>query len=255
MKRYDPQTFRSRFEDVGVSSGDIVLVHSALFAFGRPEGIAASDLPALVYRQLESVVGPTGTIAVPTFTFAFCKGVTFSPDMSPSSGMGVFSEYVRTRPDSVRTPHPMQSLALTGRRAKEIAAIDTKSAFSQDGIFGRLAELDATLLLVGAEFRAISVIHFAEEKFSVPYRYWKSFTAGYVDNGIESDRTYAMYVRSLEENSVIQTYPLQELLRAENLIREAEIGSDRVAAIKMRDYLRVAEQAVGNDPRFLVPLG
>jgi len=99
--------------------------------------------------------------------------------------MGVFSEYIRSLPDSRRSYHPMQSLAVIGKLRDEIIENDTISSFSENGPFGRLVKYNAKLLLLGADFNSVSMIHWVEEKYSVPYRYWKSFVGSYIDGGEE----------------------------------------------------------------------
>ena len=54
---------------VGIQEGDGLLVHSALQFLGKPEGAEAMYLQVLL-----DMLGPDGTIAVPTFNFAGARG-------------------------------------------------------------------------------------------------------------------------------------------------------------------------------------
>ncbi len=67
------------------------------------------------------VIGPEGTLIVPTFNFGFAKGEPYDPLTTPSVGMGAFSEFVRRLPGALRTSHPMQSIAVVGRWAADLA--------------------------------------------------------------------------------------------------------------------------------------
>ena len=83
---------------------------------------------------------------------------------------------MRQQPEARRTPHPMQSLAVVGRYAADLAGRDTPSAFDPGSAFERMLELDFKLLLLGADIQAVSMLHYSEQRADVPYRYWKDFT-------------------------------------------------------------------------------
>ncbi len=60
--------------------------------------------------------------------------------------------------------------------------------------------------------------HHVEEMKRVPYRYFKDFTAPYINReGIEAMRTYQMYVRDLDRGVEPDLNPMGELLWAGNL--------------------------------------
>ncbi len=157
---------------LGVRPGDGLLVHSALQFLGNPVGGLAMYLEAL----LEAIHPDKGTLAVPTFNFAFANGEPYDPKITPSVGMGAFSEFVRQQPQAQRTTHPMQSLSVIGRYAADLAERDTPSAFDPGSAFERMVELNFKILLLGSDIDSISLIHYSEQRLNVPYRYWKSFT-------------------------------------------------------------------------------
>jgi aminoglycoside N3'-acetyltransferase len=116
-----------------------------------------------------------GTLAVPTFNFAFARGEPFDLRNTPSVGMGAFSEYIRQRASARRPPHLLQSIAVIGRYVDDLASRDTPAAFDPGSPFDRMLELDFKILLLGADVQAISLLHWVEQRLQVPYRYWKVF--------------------------------------------------------------------------------
>ncbi len=92
---------------------------------------------SLIYGAIQVVIAGLheGTLAVPAFNFGFARGEAYDPQSAPSIGMGAFSEYVRQRPEALRTTHPTQSLAVAGRWAKDLAERDTASAFDPGSAF------------------------------------------------------------------------------------------------------------------------
>jgi aminoglycoside 3-N-acetyltransferase len=245
---------------LGLSAGDGVLVHSALQFLGRPEAG-----PETYYAALCELLGippepaepqqAVGTLAVPAFNFAFAEGNPFDPSTAPAQGMGVFSEYVRTRPGALRTPHPLQSLAVIGRHAAELAGRDTPSAFDPSSAFERLLELDFKVLLLGADIQAVSLLHYSEQRLGVPYRYWKDFS-GLVRTGETWEtRTYRMYVRDLQLDPQLKIYTIQDLLEARGQWRSAPLNYGQLVVFKARDFVAAADELLAHDRWIFVPTG
>ncbi len=232
---------------VGLQAGDGLLVHSAVQFLGRPEGGIGMYLQALW-----EVIGSKGTIAVPTFNFAFAHGAAYDPQHTPSQGMGSFSEYVRCAPGALRSTHPMQSLAVLGRWADDLAGRDTPTAFEPGSAFARMFELDFRLLLLGADVRAVSVTHISEQRYQVPYRYWKDFT-GPVHTlcGVEQ-RTYRMFVRRLDLDPQLHADHVQVLLEQRGQWQAVPLHYGRVSACKVVDYVAAVDEMIAADPWALV---
>jgi aminoglycoside 3-N-acetyltransferase len=251
---------------VGVQPEDGLLVHSAIQFLGRPtrgvglyyQGLCtvldSLSLEILGHRS-EGATQPDltlGTIAVPTFNFAFARGERYDPKSSPSTGMGTFSEYVRELPQSQRTTHPMQSLAVIGRYATDLADRNTLSAFDPGSAFDRMLELDFKLLLLGSDIQAVSMLHYSEQRAGVPYRYWKDFTGEVrTPKGWET-RTYRMYVRDLDLDPHIELYPVQEILENRAQWTSIQLNYGRISHCRLRDFVLALDEFLLQDPWSLV---
>jgi len=87
----------------------------------------------------------------------------FDPLLTPSSGVGVVAELVRTWPGAMRSEHPQTSFAAVGPRAEQITAGHAlESAMGEDSPLGRLYDLDARILLLGTGHASNSSFHLAE---------------------------------------------------------------------------------------------
>lgn len=230
-----------------VQPGDNLLVHSAVQFLGRPVGGIAIYLQAL--RQ---VIGPRGTLAVPAFNFAFARGERYDPQHTPSSGMGVFSEYVRRQADARRTPHPMSSLALLGPLADELASLDTPGAYDPGSAFERLLELDFKLLLLGAGVQAVSIVHYSEQRFDVPYRFWKDFHGLVRTPQGWQPRRYRMFARDLEIDPQLDLHPIEKRLRGLGSWRETPLNYGVLSACRLVDFVAAADALLAEDPWILV---
>ena len=252
MKRYSIDDVRSAFESVGIARSDTVLVHSALFPLGRMSNEPAQTVPLRFLQLLFDRVGEHGTVAVPTFCWGFCRGELFDRQRTPSEGMGLFAETVRQLPSALRSPHPMQSISATGALAHELCSTDPPSAFSPSGPFQQLLELDATILLLGAPMQSVSLVHLAEQQQNVPYRYFKSFTGPYRDGESVTWPSYEMFVRDLSLDPQLDLSRLEAPLRTSGALREASVGSGRIAAVRVRAFHELVSQSLQNDPLALL---
>ncbi len=234
-------------QSLGIRQGDGLLVHSAVQYLGRPMGGLQMYLDAIL-----AVIGQTGTIAVPTFNFGFANGDKYDPAKTPSKGMGAFSEFIRLQPGSLRTPHPMQSIAVLGQFADDLASQDTPSAFDPGSAFERMLDLNFKLLLLGADERSISMFHYVEQRYEVPYRYWKNFCGGYLTSAGWQLRTYRMFVRDLELNPELTLKPVVTKLVENGQWHSIELNYGLITTCQLRDFVAAAEEIVLNDPWQLV---
>ncbi len=255
MKYYREEALDESLVAAGLRRGDVVFVHSALFALGPIKGVAMNEIPRRIYDAIRRRLGPKGTIVVPTFNFDFCKGERFDRQQTPSKGMGAFSEYIRCLPDALRSPHPMQSLAAVGALADDLAHRDTPGAFDSGSSFDALIELDALILMLGCGINAVSMVHFAEEKAGVPYRYHKEFSAPYRDGDRIDRRTYRMYVRDLELDPEVRVEPVGRVLRRRGELRRLALGGGAVEACRTRHFASASILLLQRDPRALIRPG
>lgn len=252
MKKFKVQDFSKNLSKLGLKKGDVLLVHNSLLNFGIPSDCEISDLPSKMFNELQNVIGNEGTIAAPTFNFDFCKGLPFNKEDTPSKNMGVFSEFVRKHPQAKRSKHPMQSIAAVGAHSDFIIENDTESSFSPDGPFDRLKSLNGKILLLGADFNSVSMIHWVEEKYEVPYRYWKTFKGTYIDTNISAERSYKMYVRSMETNPLLKLYKIEKELKRTNKLRELQVGSGLLKVFDIDDFVSIAESFIVQNPYYFV---
>jgi aminoglycoside 3-N-acetyltransferase len=156
------------FVAAGLRAGDVALVHSALRTFGAVEGGAPTVVDALLL-----VLGPTGTLVAPTFTFAHeAEAEPIIDQASDRSEMGAITEAVRRHPLALRSTAFRHSFAAIGPRAEVIARVDERLApFDLRSSFGVMLALDTQVALLGVTYASSTSHHFAEWVCEVPYRH------------------------------------------------------------------------------------
>jgi aminoglycoside 3-N-acetyltransferase len=232
---------------IGIIEGDGLLVHSSLQMLGRPEaGLQTYG------NVILSLIGKTGTLVVPTFTLDYPKTLVFDKQQTPSTGMGSFSEHIRQYPGSLRSTHPLQSVAALGYHARDLTDRDTPSAFETHSVFERMLELDFKLLLLGADIQAASIVHYCEAKAEVPYRHWKDFTGRVNENGQWIQKTYRLFARILEIDPRLELHPIQKELESRRAWQEVEVNYGRIACCRLLDFVAATDYLLKQDPWMLV---
>ena len=171
---------------LGIREGGVLLVHSSLSALGWVCGGGVAVVQALL-----DVLGPAGTLVVPTHTTGNSDPAVwtnppvprdwwadvrahmpaYDARITPSTGVGAIPEVLRTWPGALRSEHPQTSFAAMGHRA----AIITRdhrlgSALGEHSPLARLYELDAEVLLLGTGHESNTSMHLAEYRCRAPRR-------------------------------------------------------------------------------------
>lgn len=176
-----------------------------------------------VLSTLTDRLGGDGTLLVPTFSYSCGKaGSTFELESTPSE-VGPFTEYVRTRPGTCRSRHPIFSLAGTGRDARALLDDVGHSAFGARSPFERFAEHGVRFLCLGVELRnAITYVHHLEQCYGCPHRFHKAFDTRLIERGREVPGPWFAYVafRGFDFRSDIAS--LQRTLEEQGALRNAQ---------------------------------
>lgn len=236
---------------LGVRPGDHLCVHSSLMPFGLPTEGAATYLAPLL-----EAVGPSGTLAMPTFSFGFISSGAYHYRETPSSGMGALSEAARHHKDALRTRHPMQSLAVIGHHAAQLAAIETPSAYGKGSTFAQMRDLDFKVLLLGATPIHISHSHLVEEERAVPYRFTKKVagSAQFDAAAPETEATWDFYARYLD----IDIFPEGEDMIVEELVNtgqwaSADIAGTPISMGRAQAFCGLLDAKLAGDPFWMLP--
>jgi aminoglycoside 3-N-acetyltransferase len=162
---FTPDAFEAALRTIGLETGDTAYVHTSMSGFsgfrGKPTDIVAT---------LEKVLGPEGTVLMPSHPFSGSalvyaqSGQLFDVNRTPSR-MGLVSELFRRGPGTVRSQHPTH--AVVGRGAKASAFLNghelARTPCGLHSPYAGLADADAKILLLGVGIGVLTYWHHLEE--------------------------------------------------------------------------------------------
>jgi aminoglycoside 3-N-acetyltransferase len=250
--------FMSVVDAVGVGSGDTVMVHSQLYSIGSLAGIQDRKvLTSELVGALIELLGPDGTLILPTFTFSFCRTGIYDPARTPSE-MGTLTEEGRKLAGFVRTLHPIYSVAAIGRNASSCFQAPTASCFGTNSFFSYLHALGSTtgrvkFLSIGVELppTVFTHIHHVEECVGVPYRYQKKFEGVLERNGTKLPIATQFYVRDLSVSVEFAGEACWNLWCEAGIASTRQFGNSLVCAVSERDLFEVTASAIQHQADFL----
>ncbi|MSU74113.1 hypothetical protein EXS56_03155 [Candidatus Kaiserbacteria bacterium] len=186
----------STYADLGLEKGDVVFIHANMLPFGLVARERAQFIEHFLNPLLETV-GEEGTIACLAYTFSYgLEGEPYIHEESPSEA-GIFTEYVRTMKGSLRSFHPLISVAAHGPKAQHITQDVSRAAFGQESPFSRLYDLRAKCLYIGMTCGEVcSCLHYVEQLYGVSHCYNKAFFHPAYKGGVLEKGPFLAFLRN-----------------------------------------------------------
>jgi len=137
-----------------------LLVHFSYKAIGEVDGRGDTVLDAFCEYMKD------GLLVVPSHTWrnVGAENPVMDALYTPTC-VGILTELFRKRPNVLRSLHPTHSVAALGKDASEFVADEEKikTPCGKNGVYYKLWEYDAQILLVGVNFTRNTFVHGIEE--------------------------------------------------------------------------------------------
>ncbi|MBE6359172.1 MAG: hypothetical protein E7057_08005 [Lentisphaerae bacterium] len=213
-------------QEMGLTRGDKVLLHSSLISLGHVDGG-----PEAVIDAFLEVLGKEGTLLVPVF-----------------GALGILTETLKKRPDAVISPCPVGTLAAVGADAQAICKDHWKAstAHGADTPFTRLAEMGGYVCLLGCDQDRNTSLHGVEALLELPYL--KETTATFTTpEGEEITKSWKYYPGPHRD-----FIGLDRCYREAGVIKISRIGNAQVRLIKSKDLFDIGLAIGEEDPAFVL---
>lgn len=222
----------------GLSAGDVVSLQVSLGRLGRP-AMAPFDMTELANAVIDcflDVIGPAGTLVVPSYTYSFGRGETFDVDHTPSA-IGELPDIFRARYGVRRSRDPMLSHAAIGPATEAIVGNIPRTCFGPDSVFDRLRRHDAKICTLGVSLYFATFLHHIEEFAEVPFRFRKPFRGTIRENGIDHTETWLYFAAPQGvPNCKKDPLPLERAVRQAGIVSVAPVGRGEVMVVEARKY-------------------
>jgi aminoglycoside 3-N-acetyltransferase len=224
----------SCLEMVKAQDARVLYMHTGL-TFGTPNPqISRQELLGhLYYDVVESLGVPT--LLVPTFTFSFCNGESYSVQTSRCR-MGALNEYIRKLPSAIRSVDPLMSSVLIGEDSDLVCDLG-KHSIGANSTFDKLHERGKAVkfLFLGTTVsECFTYTHYVEERLAMPYRYNRDFAGSITDKNRTWEDTYTLYIRY---KGVVPTSSglLENTLLRRRLLQKVDCGASSISCLSEPD--------------------
>jgi aminoglycoside 3-N-acetyltransferase len=225
-------------------------MHTGLsFGLPNPE-LGRAQLLDAIYQAVRSLGVPT--LCVPTFTFSFCNGEDYDSTQSRSR-MGALNEYIRRRPEAVRSVDPLMSVALVGED-RDLAENLGHESIGTNSTFDKLSRRQGVkFLFLGVRLGdCFTYMHHLEWAAGVPYRYDREFTGKITHAGRTYEDTYRLFVRYHNVKPNAASYTYEQLLAERQLLRMAALGDHSIWCVGEPEARAVYLELLRRDPNYFI---
>jgi aminoglycoside 3-N-acetyltransferase len=250
----EPATVASLTADLralGLAAGMTVMVHSSLSRLGYVSGG-----PHAVVLALLDVLGPTGTLVMPTHSADLSDPAGWSrppvpeawwdrlraempaydPLLTPTRAMGAIVECFRHVPGVQRSTHPTVSAAAIGPNAAAVVGNhELADGLGEGSPQARLYDLDASVLLLGVTHANNTSLHLAEHRVTVAAQRWTTWSSPVLVDGRRQWVTVPALVDDDEDFE-----PLGEAFAATGLEARGPVAAGTGRLCRVRDVVDFA---------------
>ncbi|MDG2088405.1 MAG: AAC(3) family N-acetyltransferase [Arenicellaceae bacterium] len=236
----------SIWKNIGLSTGDSIVCHSALFKLGKIEGGVQSILSTII-----DTIGETGNFITPTFTYSFMRNEIYDVDNSPST-VGILGDIVRNSNESVRSLDGNFSWSALGKDRENLMRIDTKESFGKNSFFDKLRGKNGKCLLLGVDFDALPFFMFLEKEQEVPYRYNKKFNGKIKVGDLTRKDYFVHYVRDENLNPISARLKIGDIIKSDSRCKISKIGYGEAICAPLSLIQEFVEKHIQQDAFILI---
>jgi len=230
--------------DLGIKDGDHIALGISFSSVGKVSGGPKSFIEALL-----DVVGPSGTIMIPTFTpnyplslVRYHKVPTFRKEETPSY-TGIIAENIRNDVRAIRSSHPTNSFAAIGGKADYLLRDHNHHSPSYSP-YSKLADINGKVFIIGLNYNFIGIRHEAQYKAGLLNCVPPNTGSLFFD---ESDRI-SIFVRRDKGGCIKRLPDMINNLREAGIVTEGYVGKAKAVVIPAKESLDIMTNLLERNP-------
>lgn len=252
-RQYSYPQIVEALETAGLKPGDTIFVSTSFGMLGILEGTDSSDDLNLAHlKAIQQVLGPSGTIVVPTYSYTIGRSTATNPavfdPLTTPAEIGPFPNFFLKQPEVIRSPDPMTSCAALGPKANILFHDLPSTSYGKDCLFDRLRGTNTKCISIGLGPNWTPFLHYADWLSRVPFRYEKIFKGILKSNGREVSQTWVYYVAINHETAGADAHELAKLAIGNNIWHFAPLGRARVYVADYSRYLEFTLAQLKKNP-------
>ena len=238
----------SALDELEISRGDRLIVHSGISNIGKVEGG-----PAGIVNRLRERVSGSGIVLFPTFPFetTMHRYLETSPSfdvMASVSKMGAVTDVALKSAEGMRSIHPTHPVTGFGDDAKSYLEDHHRdeTPFGPGSPFWRLADSGGKILVLGVGLKNVTEVHLPEdrlgEKFPVKVYVDKRYEVPCRDwNGVEL--TLITRCHDPRISRIRDCNLMEDPLLSEGIYRKIDLGNHSIGVIDFKQMDRYMQDA------------
>lgn len=237
---------------VGICKNDNLFIHSNIGFFGRLKGGTDKESYCHAFKEsIFKVIDIEGTLVVPSFSYSFCNNEIF--DKHKTVGIrGIFSEFIRNDPQSLRSDDANFSISAIGKNAVYFTKDAPSHSFGENSFWERFLIVNGKICNFNFDSGS-AFIHYVEKLLNVPYRYDKMFRGKSLVNDREEERIYYHFVYELAKpNNGPNFTKFDKKAKEIGLSKVANLGRGQIVCISAKDVLELIKKEIEKNPAFLI---
>jgi aminoglycoside 3-N-acetyltransferase len=162
---YNKEALMAHLSEMGITSGDTLLVHCAFSSIGYVHGG-----PEAVINAMLDTIGPNGHLLMPASPVAklqydYLKTHQFFDVLDTPSAMGALSEWFRKMPGVRRSEHPTESVCAFGPQADTFVKdhFGQPTPYNEHSPYYKVAAAGGKILIIGRTVWVATSLHTLED--------------------------------------------------------------------------------------------
>lgn len=180
----DENQIHSSFKKIIKASDNTIVLYSGIWSFINKISFK-KNISKKILDIIEEIVTPNRTLIIPSFSAeTFLKNNNFDIKNSFDKNNGVIPQEALRRNYYYRTPQPLHSYLVFGKKINEIKNLKFKTSWGKTSLLEWMSKQNSRICVLGIPWnKGCSYLHRFEEKYKVPWRYFKTFKGNMYENG------------------------------------------------------------------------